>query len=98
MRTVHMGLNTEPRFDLPERFESIPEENKKHIQNEIKYATNLRDEINKIMEEDGECRLSWSCEGRTRHEMHSQQWKEMMPEYEFDIGYNYHCVLKKREE
>ena len=96
IKMVDMGLNTEPRFKLPEKFNELSEETKKHVQKEVEYATSLREEIHKIMEEDGACRLSWSCTGRTRHEMHAQQWAAALPEYDFQIGYNYECVVTKK--
>lgn len=85
MRCVDMGLNTEPwNMESGKRKEK---------------AILLKTEIEKIMEDDGECRLSWSCEGRTRHEMHSNQWmnalKDEHPDWEWTIGYNYECTISK---
>lgn len=92
-KTVHMGLNTEPTFKLPPSLETFSEEQQTWWKKEVDYANSLKDEIEKVMAEDGECSLSWSCTGRTRHEMHASQWARALPQYDFEIGYNYVCNL-----
>lgn len=58
---------------------------------------NLKDKIRKIVERDGICRASWSCEGRTRHVWQSQILADDMPEYDFDIDYDsYKCEIRKK--
>ena len=58
---------------------------------------NLKDKIRKIVERDGICRASWSCEGRTRHVWQSQVLADDMPEYDFDIDYDsYKCEIRKK--
>jgi 3-oxoacyl-ACP reductase-like protein len=97
MKTIHMGLNTEPRFALPENFDNLPEDSKKYLKMEMEKANELKAEIHKVMEEEGACELSWECTGRTRHQMHAEQWKEALPEYSFKIGYNYECKVSQKE-
>lgn len=91
-KTIDMGLNTAPNFKLPEKFDTLSEDSQSYWKREVERALSLKAEIEKAMEEDGECRLSWSCTGRTRHEMHSQQWASALPQYDFDISYqDYGC-------
>lgn len=85
MRVVNMGENTDPDWLKS---------------NKATNSLKLKAEIEKIMEEDGECRLSWSCEGRARHEMHSYHWKEAMKDHtnwKWKIDYNYNCIIKMRK-
>lgn len=106
MKRIDMGLNTEPDWlnsakaienwsnsgntEMVERWKKMHE-----------YSLGLKAEIEKAMEEDGECSLSWSCEGRTRHEMHSHQWKEALekehPDWEWQIEYNYVCYIRRKK-
>lgn len=97
IKTINMGLNTEPVFNLPEKFDSLPEKSQKYFKREMEVALELKDQIQKAIEEDGACRLSWECSGRTRHQMHAEQWENALPEYKFEIGYNYECKVNKRE-
>lgn len=57
-------------------------------------------EFKSIVEEDGEARASWSCEGRTRHEWQSHVLAEELKDegYEWDIDYmSYRCIARKRK-
>lgn len=92
-KTIHMGLNTEPRFELPDKYETFDESNKDYWRREVERATALKEEIEKVMAEEGTCELSWSCDGRTRHQMHAQQWASALPQFNFEITYNYGCTL-----
>lgn len=57
----------------------------------------LKEKIREIVERDGICRASWSCEGRTRHQWQSQVLANDMPEYEFSIDYDtYLCMIRKK--
>lgn len=60
-------------------------------------AMELRKKIVETMNKFGECRLSWSCTGRTRHSMHAHQWRQAFPEYYFEIGDNYECYVTTRD-
>ena len=101
MKTIFMGLNTEPewlhsdaairRWKAQGNDEMVAYWEKARAK-----ALDLRDQIIAVIEKEGACELSWSCTGRTRHEMHAHQWAKAMPEYDFEIGYNYHCVVRKR--
>lgn len=58
---------------------------------------NLKNNIRKIVERDGICRASWSCEGRTRHQWQSKVLAADMPEYQFIIEYDtYKCEIRKK--
>lgn len=103
MKTIHMGLNTEPAWlhadDTIRRWEA--EGNQKMVdywKDARRLSLCLKDEIVKALLADGEVRLSWSCTGRTRHTMHAMQWKEAMPEYDFTIGDNYECIVRLKGE
>ena len=44
-----------------------------------------------IMKREGRCNATWSCTGRTLHQMLARQLAAKHPEYRFEIGYNYEC-------
>lgn len=52
-------------------------------------------EFAKLVEREGCAKASWSCDGRTRHNMLSCQLANMFPQYRFDIDYNYKCIAYK---
>lgn len=52
------------------------------------------DEFESIMHKEGQCRVSWSCTGRTLHTILANQLKERYPQYDFNIDYNYLCEAK----
>ena len=55
-------------------------------------------EFKALVEEHGEARACWSCNGRTRHLIHSTQLEAACPEYDFEIDYDtYRCVGRKRK-
>lgn len=55
-------------------------------------------EFKALVEEHGAARASWSCTGRTRHQMHASQLALACPEYDFEIDYDsYRCVGRKRK-
>lgn len=54
------------------------------------------DEFIAIVEREGSCQASWGCTGRTLHLSLAQQLKKMLPQYEFELGYNYKCIANKR--
>lgn len=57
------------------------------------------EEFRQVVEKNGVACASWSCEGRTRHEMHSRQLAAALPQFDFDIRYaSYHCVARKKEQ
>lgn len=101
MKTIDMGLNTEPAWigadKVIERWKGNQEMIDRWIR-EKDHSISLRDEIIRVVESDGECSLSWSCTGRTRHAMHAHQWSDAMPQYDFQIGYNYECIVRKKVE
>lgn len=107
MKTIEMGLNTEPDFlkadkmiDKWENSTETEETRNKMIEYWVKAgkrSLELKKQIEQVMREDGECRLSWSCDGRTRHMMHSEQWKKALESngWNWEIGYNYECVIRR---
>lgn len=99
MKTIQMGLNTEPDFlkadEVIKRWEAMRNTTMVHTWEKMKRESlMLRDEIREAVEADGVCVLSWSCMGRTRHEMHARQWAHAMPEYDFTIN-GYDCTVRK---
>lgn len=97
--TIFMGLNTDPHFELPEKFKEFNENLQKSWERNVESALKLRDEITTAFETNDAVKLSWECTGRTRHQMHAENWEEALPQYHFIIGYNYECyVFKTREK
>lgn len=105
MRTIHMGLNTDPAEYAEKAIKNweSTDTDEEEIRDMILYwkkelakANHLKEEIINAVKEYGKVSLSWSCNGRTRHAMHAQHWAECMPEYKFDIDCNYHCVVSKK--
>jgi hypothetical protein len=54
------------------------------------------DEVRRIVEKEGVCHASWGVTGRTMHSILASQLAQKLPEYEFEIGYNYECRITKR--
>lgn len=83
VQIIRMGLNTEPP-NSPYNYDN-------------QKAVDLEQQIHNTLEEHGQCELSWSCEGRTRHEMHARQWEKHLESkgYKFEIDYNYGCKVTK---
>jgi len=118
-KTIDMGLNTEPKFSLTDHLQSLVdkhgntpkglEEIKEIARNDyfrIKEhfkALELKMEIEDACNQDGGCFLSFSCEGRTRHERQSQWWVEEMNKangniYDSDIRYEtYYCKITLKD-
>lgn len=57
--------------------------------------TSKVNEVREVVEKDGIAEASWGCTGRTLHEMLACQLEKALPEYHFDIGYNYKCRIFK---
>lgn len=53
-------------------------------------------ELVEIVESEGEASASWGCDGRTLHQMLANQLARMLPQYHFDIGYDYRCNVSKK--
>lgn len=53
-------------------------------------------EVQRIVEKEGVCHASWGVTGRTMHSLLAAQLARKLPEYEFEIGYNYECRITKR--
>lgn len=54
------------------------------------------DELVAIVEREGACKASWGVTGRTMHEILAYQLSKELPQYDFDIGHNYHCLVRKK--
>ena len=52
-------------------------------------------ELTGIVEREGACKASWGVSGRTLHQMLARELKEELPQYEFEITYNYGCTVRK---
>ena len=97
MRTINMGLNQEPSWVIAE--DAIARWKEAGNQSMVEFwekekarSLELRDEISRIVEEEGCCELNWSCMGETRFNIHANQWKLAMPQYRFEIG-RYSCKV-----
>lgn len=55
------------------------------------------EEFVSFVEKYGECQASWGVTGRTMHEILAQRLAKELPQYEFEIEYNYHCVGRKKD-
>lgn len=55
------------------------------------------EELIAIVEREGACQASWGVTGRTMHGILAQQLQSELPQYDFDIGYNYHCLVSKKD-
>lgn len=102
MKTFYMGLNTEPDWiradEIIARWKASGNEKMVEMWGNMKVKTKqLRDEIAAEVDKNGSASLSWSCDGETRHFMHSRQWEKAMPEYDFEIG-RYKCIVRKKEK
>ncbi|KUG03141.1 hypothetical protein ASZ90_019481 [hydrocarbon metagenome] len=58
----------------------------------------LVSEVKKQIELNGKCRVSFNVIGRTKHELLSGELAQILPEYHFDIGYNYQCKITIKSE
>lgn len=56
------------------------------------------DELVQIVEEQGFASATWGVTGRTKHALLAQELAEKLPQYKFDIGYNYECIITKRND
>lgn len=54
------------------------------------------EELIAIVEEDGVCYASWGVTGRTLHEILASNLAKSLPQYDWEIGYNYLCKATKR--
>lgn len=100
MKSIDMGLNTEPDFLRVEQVRKNFGENKAGFDNWLNMMHKsevLRDEIIDTVEKDGCCELNWSCIGVTRFNMHSIQWKDALPQYFFVLG-RCKCQVFKSED
>ena len=101
MKTIHMGLNTEPAWvkadEVIERWKAQGSDKMvEYWNNAREVSLSLRSQILEALEEEDTVQLSWSCTGRTRHMMHASQWRDAMPELDFIIGENYICIVRKK--
>ncbi len=54
------------------------------------------DELIKTVEKYGKAQASYGVTGRTMHEILAHRLSKKLPQYDFDIGYNYHCLVTKK--
>lgn len=115
LKTVYMGPNTEPRFELEDKHRKVldkygstpdgliqikeKEPNSYLLICEHLEALKFKKEIEEACNVGGGCNLSFSCDGRTRHQQQSQWWVDKLNEvngniYEADIDYqSYQCRI-----
>ena len=68
---------------------------KKTIYTDNRVSDNLIQEVKEALKEYDTVEVSFDVTGRTYHEMLSNQLADKMPEYKFEIGYNYLCRITK---
>lgn len=100
-RIIMMGLNTDPYWEDAEvsinRWKAEGNESMVCQWEDWRdKSLVLKEMIEEAVEQEGECKLVWSCTGRTRHAMHAHNWSRALPQYEFEIGDNYECIVRKR--
>ena len=54
------------------------------------------EELVGIIEREGACNASWGVTGRTMHEILAHRLSKELPQYDFDIGHNYRCLVTKK--
>ena len=54
------------------------------------------EEFIEIVEREGACKASWGVTGRTMHQILAGQLADSLPQYDWEIGYNYHCMATKK--
>lgn len=99
MKTIQMGLNTEPYFikadEVIARFKASNNQSGVEMWERMrKTSEDLRDEIIATVEADGKCELNWGCTGATLFDCLAYNWSKAMPQYRFEIG-RYSCKVFK---
>lgn len=51
-----------------------------------------------IVEREGACKATWGVTGRTMHQILAGQLAKLLPQYEWEIGYNYECKATRRDQ
>lgn len=99
VKTIDMGLNMRPAFTKYE--EVIKKFKEKNDIEMIKYWENvnvksleLKEQIEKEVELNGSCQLSWSCMGETLHNTLAYEWSKAMENYNFEID-RFYCLVSK---
>lgn len=54
------------------------------------------EELISIVEKEGACEAYWGVTGRTKHQILSYQLSKELPQYNFNIGENYECIVTKK--
>lgn len=55
------------------------------------------DELIATVEKYGKAQARYGVTGRTCHELLAHELSEKLPQYDFEIGYNYHCLVTKKQ-
>jgi len=69
---------------------------KKTIYTDNYVSDQLIEEVKEALKEYDTVEVSFDVTGRTMHQILSNQLADRMPEYEFEIGYNYICIVKNK--
>lgn len=69
---------------------------KKTIYTDNYVSDQLIEEVKEALKEYDTVEVSFDVTGRTMHQMLSNQLANRMPEYEFEIDYNYICIVKNK--
>ena len=55
------------------------------------------DELIATVEKYGKAQASYGVTGRTCHELLAHELSKRLPQYDFEIGYNYYCLVTKKQ-
>ena len=59
-------------------------------------SNDLIEEVKEALKEFDIVEVSFDVTGRTMHQLLSRQLADKMPEYDFEIDYNYVCLVKNK--
>lgn len=54
------------------------------------------EEFAAIVEREGACKATWGVTGRTMHHILACRLADLLPQYDWEIGYNYECKAIKK--
>lgn len=69
---------------------------KKTIYTNNRVSDQLIEEVKEALKEYDTVEVSFDVTGRTMHQMLSNQLADKMPDYKFEIDYNYVCIVKNK--
>ena len=100
MKTINMGLNTEPYWvradEVIERWKANKNSTMVECWEKMRNdSLELRNKIIETVEAEGSCGLNWTCTGETLFNILANQWSSAMPQYRFEIS-RYTCKVYQK--